>query len=225
MHRIGSGDSFQNIALHFPNFVRFLLFLCRPLSAVVILPVAELPAMKTNSDLKTLDDLLVTAADFSEYFLRAQDHVPAAMFLIGVEGAHLYYTSDFQTETALDQFQRHTRLLAMAHAPTAAVMVLPGLSEFDPADGDDPPVPAAAECLLLLGEDKAGQKSKAFMIVRSDNGKFFGLDDSVQSVKDAEGSKGIQILPKPDPDAEARHWAKGELKAEGIKTIPLVRQQ
>jgi hypothetical protein len=86
-------------------------------------------------------------------------------------------------------------------------------------------VPAAAECLLLLGEDKSGQKSKAFIIVRSDNGKFFGLDDSIQSVKDAEGSKGIQILPQPYPDAEARHWAKGELQAEGIKTIPLVRQQ
>jgi len=51
------------------------------------------------------------------------------------------------------------------------------------------------------------------------------LDDSVQSVKNAEGSNGIQILPKPDPDAEARHWAKGELQAEGIKTIPLVREK
>ena len=181
--------------------------------------------MNTNSDLKTLDDLLDTAADFSEYFLRAQNHLPAAMFLIGVEGAHLYYTNDFQTESAMDKFQRHTRLLAMAHAPTSAVMVLPGRSEFDPADEEDPPAPATEECLLLLGEDKSGQKSKAFLIVRSDNGKFFGLDDSVQSVKDAEGSKGIQILPKPDPDAEARHWAKGELQAEGIKTIPLVREK
>ena len=49
------------------------------------------------------------------------------------------------------------------------------------------------------------------------------MDDSVQSVKNAEGSNGIQILPKPDPDAEARHWAKGELQAIKIKAKRVVK--
>jgi hypothetical protein len=180
--------------------------------------------MNQNSDLKTLDHLFALAQDFSEHCLRATDRLPAAMFLIGVEGAHLYHTDDFHTEAALDQFQHNTRLLTLAHAPAAALLVLPGRSKFDSVD-DDAPAPTDEECLLLLGEDRSGQKSKAFMIVRSDNGKFFGLDDSVATVKDADDSAGIQILPNPDPDVATRQWAKATLQAAGIKTTPLIREQ
>ncbi|MEI6078115.1 MAG: hypothetical protein WCS94_21220 [Verrucomicrobiota bacterium] len=168
-----------------------------------------------------MDDLLAAAAAFAESYLQANRRLPVAFFLAGPDGALFYYTHDHKTEAKLAKFQQNTRLLTMAHATAAAVMAFPGGYQEDSPDGDlAAPVPE--ECFLLMGQDRQGHKAKAVTIIRSDNGKFFSLGETADLIVDPEGPTGMQILPDPDPDAEARHWAKGELQAEGIQTIPLV---
>ncbi len=180
--------------------------------------------MKLDSDRNNLDALLDAAAAFAESYLQQHSRLPVAFFLAGPDGAHFFYTHDHKTDAKLAKFQKDARLLTMAHAPTAAVMAFPGGYQENAPDGDlAAPVPE--ECFLLMGQDRQGHKAKAVTIIRSDNGKFFALGEITDLIVDPEGPTGIQILPEPEPDAEARQWAKGELQAEGVKTIPLIRKE
>ncbi len=193
-------------------------------TAFGLFSIAGFLAINPKSDLKTLDDLLAAAAAFAESYLQENSRLPVAFFLAGPDGALFYYTHDHKTDAKLAKFQRDARLLTLAHAPTAAVMAFPGGYQENSPDGDlAAPVPE--ECFLLMGQDRQGHKAKAVTIIRSDNGKFFALGRTSDLIVDPKGPTGMQILPEPDPDAEARQWAKGELQTEGIKTIPLVRGQ
>ena len=75
------------------------------------------------------------------------------------------------------------------------------------------------EVIVLLGESHGGQKQKFLPIIRSGNGKFFGLGESNTPSLDKMEGRFAQILPPKAATAENRALAQAMLKVKGV-TVP-----
>ena len=67
-----------------------------------------------------------------------------------------------------------------------------------------------------MGESHGGQKQKFLPIIRSDNGKFFGLGESNMPGIDKIEGRFAQILPPKVATAEHRALAHAMLKVKGV---------
>jgi len=85
-------------------------------------------------------------------------------------------------------------------------------------DMTEPPSEAfdRQEVLVLMGEDRTGQKQKFLPIIRSGNGKFFGFNESDMPQLDSIEGRFAGILPPNVATDEHRTLAKVMLKVKGV---------
>jgi len=170
--------------------------------------------------LKNLDDLLAQAEHYTNYSMRNIGQLPPTPFLIGLDGALKFMPDSLTDESAKDDFATKARLMCIAHAATSVVMALEAWVKFakpdEKFDEAEPPSEAIdrREFVIFMGELRSGQKQEFLPIIRSDNGKFFGLGES--QVPDMDEMKGrfAQILPTKVPEDGLRQFAKAMLKVK-----------
>jgi hypothetical protein len=175
--------------------------------------------------LETLDDLLAQAEHYAEFCMRGTGNMSPTLFLIGADGPLMFAATSLAGEDEKDDFANTARLMCIAHAATVAVMALeawimtavPG----EKLDMTERPSEAfdRQEVIVLMGESRGGQKQKILPIIRSDNGKFFGLGESnAPANNDKLEGRFAQILPPKPPDNQMRLLAQTMLKVNGVKT-------
>ena len=177
------------------------------------------------SQLKTLDDLLAQAAHYAEFCMRNSGKMPPTLFLIGTDGPMLFIPENLAGDGDKDAFATTARLMCIAHVATACVMALEAWMKVAKPDEklDMTEMPSESfdrqEAIVLMGEDRAGQKQKFLPIIRSGNGKFFGLNESETPVMDSMTGRFAQILSPKVPDEQAQILAKTVLQVKGVKTV------
>ncbi len=177
------------------------------------------------NQLESLDDLLAQAAHYSEYCLRNSGSMPPTLFLIGADGPFLCVAEKLADDTDKDAFATNAKLLCIAHAATAVVMAMEAWATFakpgEKLDMTERPSEAfdRREFVILMGEAHTGQQQKFLPIIRSDNGKFFGFNESEVPTMDSMQGRFAQILSPKIPDVATRDLAKAMLKIKGVKAI------
>ena len=170
---------------------------------------------------KSLDDLLARGEHYANYCMRGTGSVTPTLFLIGADGLVMFFPQSLADDSAKDDFATSARLMCIAHAATACVMVLEAWAKFaTPGEKFDlTEAPSEAfdrrEVVVLMGESRDGQKQKFLPIIRSGNGKFFGFGESEVPEMDEMKGRFAQILPPKIPDAATCALAKAMLKVKG----------
>jgi hypothetical protein len=160
--------------------------------------------------------------------MRNIGRLPPTLFLIGSQGPLMYMPESLADESDKDDFATTARLMCIAHAATACVMALEAWAKFakpgEEFDEMEPPSEAfdRQEVVVLMGESHTGQKQKFLPIIRSDNGKFFGLGESNAPSMDEMKGRFAQLLPTKVPDEGIRLVAKAMLKVKGVGRVTQV---
>ena len=179
--------------------------------------------MQQPSKLETLDDLLAQAEHYAEFCMRNSGKMAPTLFLIGANGPLMFVPASLADANEKDNFATTARLMCIAHAATATVMTMEAWMKSatpgEKLDMTEPPSEAfdRQEVIVLMGESRDGQKQKFLPIIRSDNGKFFGLGESNMPGMDKIEGRFAQILPPKVPDAEMRLLAETMLKVKAAK--------
>ena len=183
-----------------------------------------IPPVQQPSKLETLDDLLAQAEHYAEFCMRNSGKMAPTLFLIGANGPLMFVPASLADANEKDNFATTARLMCIAHAATATVMTMEAWMKSatpgEKLDMTEPPSEAfdRQEVIVLMGESRDGRKQKFLPIIRSDNGKFFGLGESNMPGMDKIEGRFAQILPPKVPDAEMRLLAETMLKVKGVKT-------
>jgi hypothetical protein len=178
--------------------------------------------VKPPDKLESLDDLLAQAEHYAEHSMRNIGRLTATLFLIGSDGPLMFMPESLADDSEKDDFAINARLVCIAHAATACVMALEAWAKFakpgEKFDMTERPSEAFArrEFVILMGESQSeGQKQRFLPIIRSDNGKFFGLGESESPGIDEMTGRFAQLLPTKVPDEGIRQVAKAMLKVKG----------
>jgi hypothetical protein len=183
--------------------------------------------MKAPKQLKTLDDLMAQAAHYADFCLRNSGRMPATLFLIGDDGPLMLIPESLAGEQEKDDFANTSRMVCIAHNASACVMALEAWLKTakpgEPFDVTEPPSEALdrEEVVVLMGEESTGQRQQFLNIIRSGNGKFFGLTPNAIPLADSMTGRFAHILPSKAPDEAAQMLAKTILKVRGSKTVYL----
>jgi hypothetical protein len=183
--------------------------------------------MKAPLQLKTLDDLMAQAGHYAEFCLRNSGSMAPTLFLIGNGGPMMFIPETMADEKDKDDFANLARLTCIAHNATACVMALEAwLKMAKPGENLDltePPSEAfdRKEVVALIGEARSRHRQELLTIIRSDNGKFFGLTAAGVPAPDSMTGRFANILPPKAPDQEMQALAKIILKVRGLKTVYL----
>ena len=186
--------------------------------------------MKEPTQLKTLDDLMAQARHYAEFCLRNSGSMAPTLFLIGDAGPMMCAAGSMADEAAKDGFANMSRLVCIAHGATSCVMVMEAWMKTakpdQPLDMTEAPSEAfdREEVVVLMGEDRSGQRQQFLPIIRSGNGKFFNLGDSTLPIMDNIEGRFAQILSPKIPDAQAKLLAQTMLKVKKAKMIRLGKQ-
>lgn len=186
--------------------------------------------MNPPSQLKTIDDLMAQATHYAEYCLRRSGLMPPTLFLIGDDGPMMFMPQTLTDDHDKDNFANTARLVCIAQGATVCVMALEAwmkmAKEGEKFDTTEKPSEAIdrQEVIVLMGEDRAGQRQQLLPIVRHDNGKFFGLNDSTCPALDKMEGRFAQILSPKIPDQETKVVAKAMLQVKGARTVKLGMQ-
>ena len=177
--------------------------------------------MPNQKPLETLDDLLARAEAFAGFSMRSGGKVPPALFASSPGGQVFFMASAMPDVRAKDNFANTARLICVAHAATAAVMVLDAWMKVAKKDGSldlsEPPSEALdrKEVVVITGETRGGSKQKILPIIRTDAGGFFGFGDYDGRLTSFTG-RFSQILPPKKPSAEMQRHAYQLLAAMGV---------
>ena len=172
--------------------------------------------------LETLNDLLAQAEHYANFSMRNIGRLPPTLFLIGADGPMIFMPESLPDDGAKDDFAANAQLMCVAHAATSVVMAMEAWARFaQPGEKfDETERPSEAfdrrELIVLVGESHTGHKQRFLPIIRSGNGRFFGLGDSeIPDVDEMQG-RFAQLLPSKAPDAALRDLARMMLKAKGV---------
>jgi len=183
--------------------------------------------MKAPPQLKTLADLMAQAGHYAEFCMRRSGTVSPTLFLIGTDGPMMFQPPTLANEQDKDDFANAARLVCIAHNASACVMTLEAwLKTAQPGeelDLTEPPSEAMdrQEVIVLMGEDRSGQRQQFLSIIRSDNGKFFGFNEAAIPTPDTMTGRFAQILPPQPPNPEIQTLAQVMLKLAGAKAVRL----
>jgi hypothetical protein len=186
--------------------------------------------MKEPAQLKTLDDLMAQAGHYAEFCLRNSGSMPPTLFLIGDAGPMMFLPGKMASDTEKDNFANAARLVCISHAATCCVMALEAWMKAakpnETLDMTEPPSEAIdrEEVIVLMGEDRTGQRQQLLPIIRSDNGRFFNLGESTMPVMDNIQGRFAQILSPKVPDEQGKLLAQTMLKMKQGKMIKLGNQ-
>jgi len=172
--------------------------------------------------LESLDDLLAQAAHYAGFCMRNSGKMSPTLFLIGADGPLMFVPASLVDANEKDAFATTARLVCIAHGATVIVMALEAwMKTATPGEKlDMTEAPSEAfdrqEVIVLMGESHGGQKQKFLPIIRSGNGKFFGLGESNTPSLDKMEGRFAQILPPKVADDQMRLLAKVMLKVKGV---------
>ena len=147
------------------------------------------------------------AAHYAEFCMRNSGSMPATLFLIGNDGPMMFMPENLRDDEAKDEFADNARLICISHNASACVMAMEAWMKLaKPGEKlDTTEMPSEAfdrqEVIVLMGEDRTRQKQQFLHIVRSSNGKFFGLNESEMPTVDNVEGRFAGILPDQIPDA------------------------
>ena len=178
--------------------------------------------MNKPMTLETLDDLIAQAEHYAEFCMRNSGKIAPTLFLIGADGPLMVAAASLEDTEEKDAFATGARLLCIAQAATAVVLVLEAWMKFpqngEPVDTTEPPSEAfdRQEVVVLMGESKTGQKQRFLPIIRSGNGKFFGFNEiEMPELNRIEGRFSQILSPNTPTDGspisvmgfiQARQW-------------------
>jgi hypothetical protein len=173
---------------------------------------------------------MAQAGHYAEFCMRNSGSMPPTLFLLGDQGPMMFMPRTLADERDKDNFAETARLVCIAHAATACVMALEAwmklAKEGEKLDPTEPPSEAIdrQEVIVLMGEDRNGQRQQMLPLVRSDNGKFFALNESACPTLDKMEGRFAQILSPKVPDQETQALAQAMLQVTGAKTVRLGKQ-
>ncbi len=154
--------------------------------------------------------------------MRKGGQVPPAMFAESPHGPLHFVPHTLKDERAKNNFANIARLICVAYAATAAVLVLESWIKMakpgETLDATTPPSesPDRQEVVVLVGESAGQQKHKLLPILRTDAGGFFGFGQFDGPELDKFQGRFSQILAPKQPDAQGRKLARLMLKALGV---------
>jgi hypothetical protein len=181
--------------------------------------------MHPPSQLKDLDDLMAQAGHYAEFCLRSSGSMPPTLFLIGADGPMMFMPQALADDQDKDNFATTARLVCIAHAASACVMAIEAwmkkAKEGEKLDTTETPSESLdrEEVIVLMGEDHGGQQQILLPIIRSDNGKFFNLNNSDPQTLDKMEGRFAQILSPKTPDKDMQNLAKTMLQVKGAKLV------
>ena len=190
---------------------------------------------------QSLDGLLFRAEEFARFSRWARGQVPPALLALGPDGPLFFIPSHLADERAKDNFATAARLICIAHAATAAVMILEAWMKLAAPDGtldlSTPPSESLLrkEVVMLTGESRTGTQQKILPILRTGAGGFFGFGEfaglsgigssqrvGVNTLHLGSG-RFAQILPPKPPPPEQQAKARVLLAARGVTPEALRR--
>ena len=182
---------------------------------------ANIPPVQPDK-LETLDDLLAQAEHYANFSMRNMGRLPPTLFMISPDGTMMFMPESMEDDNAKDDFATNAKLMCIAHGATACVMAMEVWTKFaTPGEKfDETERPSEAidrrEFIILMGELHTAQKQKFLPIIRSGNGKFFGLGEPEVPEMDTMKGRFAQLLPTNIPDTDMRDLAKAMLKVKGV---------
>ena len=183
--------------------------------------------MKAPAQLKTLNDLMSQAGHYANFCLRNSGSMPPTLFLVGEAGPMMFLPGNMASDTEKDSFANAARLVCIAHAATSCVMAMEAWMKAakpdEKLDMNERPSEAIdrEEVIVLMGEDRNGQRQQFLPIIRSDNGRFFNLGDSNMPIMDNIEGRFAQILPPKIPDEQGKLLAQAMMKMKQAKMVKL----
>jgi hypothetical protein len=175
------------------------------------------------------DDLLARAEDYACFSMRTCGKVPPSLIAVGPSGSICYMPSKMANVRAKDDFANVARLICVAHAATAAVIILEAWMKVAGADGllnlKEPPSEALnrREIVVLNCETRSGCKQRILPIIRTDAGGFFGFGEYAGPADTRFEGRFTQILPPKILNKEWRAHACLLLETIGIDIAHLRR--
>ena len=161
--------------------------------------------------------------------MRSGGKVPPTLLADTPGGPLFFVPSTLADERAKDNFANTARLICVAHAATAAVMILEAWMKTAAPDGTlDLTVPPSQslhrrEVVMLAGESRAGFKQKILPIIRTGAGGFFGFGEFDAPAATSFQGRFAQILPPKLPSPEMVAKARVVLAAMGVTAENLRR--
>jgi hypothetical protein len=172
---------------------------------------------------QTLDTLLQIAQEGADYALRHQGRIIPSLLLRHDSGLLLYMPETMADEAEKADYVENCRLICAAHGATECVLTLEAWMKVDP-DGawektGEKPSEAfdRQEIVCLVGQSGQLKKHKTLAIIRSDNGRFFGLNELNQPGYMIVSGRFTDILPHRQPDEEERKLCEQVLSAKGLQ--------
>ncbi|MEO5959001.1 MAG: hypothetical protein ABIR80_07780 [Opitutaceae bacterium] len=173
--------------------------------------------------------LLARAEDFALFSMRARGQVPPTLLADSPAGPLFFVPSSLADERAKNNFANTSRLICVAYAATAAVLIAEAWIKTAAPDGTlDLSVPPSQslhrrEIVILTGESHAGCKQKILPIIRTGAGGFFGFGEfDMPQAANFQG-RFAQILPPKLPSPEMQSKARVVLAAMGVSAETLRR--
>ena len=152
--------------------------------------------------------------------------MPPTLFIIGKSGAMMVLPGKISDEGSKDQIAEMARFACTAFSASSCVLAMEAWMKMakpgETLDLTERPSEAfdREEVIVLSGEDRTQKRHQILRLIRSDNGNFFGLDDSTPPQMRMEG-RFSGLLPENVPDAEAQELAQTMLKFNQAKVVRL----
>ncbi len=177
----------------------------------------------------SLEALLARAEDLALFSMRARGSVAPTLLALGAGGPICFIPSSLKDERAKDQFAQIARLICLAHAATAAVMIIEAWMKTASPDGTlDLTVPPSQslhrrEVVVLTGESQTGCRQKLMPIIRTGAGGFFGFGEFTTPPETTFSGRFAQILPPKVPTSAEQAKAAALLAVPGVTAEGLRR--
>ena len=172
---------------------------------------------------QSLAELMIDAERYVAHAMDEFGRIVPLLFLIGANGPLLIVGDRLPDVAAKQSFASTVRMVCVARAATACVLALEVWAKFaQPGEkldlGESPSERIdRREFVVLMGESKTQCRQRFLPIIRSGNGKFFGLGEAEESVSDQLEGRFAHLLPAKTPNAEMRRLANIMLQLRGFQ--------
>ena len=176
-----------------------------------------------------LGALLARAEGLALFSMRARGSVAPTLLAVGAGGPICFIPSSLKDERAKDNFASIARLICVAHAATAAVMIIEAWMKTASPDGtlDLTVTPSESlhrrEVVALTGESQAGYRQKILQIIRTGAGGFFGFGEFTTPPETTFSGRFAYILAPKAPAAAEQKRAAALLAVLGVTAEGLRR--
>jgi hypothetical protein len=179
--------------------------------------------MKQENKLSTLHDLIILSGHYAQCKMQIAGHLDPTFFWQGSQGPMCCLLGSMSTVEEKVACADLARLICLAHNATACVtateswlvLARPG----EPLDLNQRPseAPDRVEAVMLMGESHDRQRCEILKIIRSDNGKFFGLTKlNLPNASHEIKGRFTQFIPSQIPNLTMRLRARAKLQGKGV---------